>query len=148
MDEKSNLFKVCVIQYAHASVANINIADFALIARAAIAGFAQIQCVYPVYIYNELIIKFSFLACASIKTNLNVFILNFFTYDYIRNSYSLLQDMKSIYFTHMLRLLIKYCFYHSKIKCRSSYQRVVLHLNMTKIKLTWITHVFFVQGVR
>ena len=22
------------------------------------------------------------------------------------------------------------------------------HINMTKIKLTWITHVFFVQGVR
>ena len=54
----------------------------------------------------------------------------------IRNSYSCLQHMKSIYFTHMLRSFIKYCFYHSKI---------VPHINMTKIKLTWITHVFFVQ---
>ena len=61
------------------SVANINIADFALIARAAIAEFAQIQCIIHQIQCNELIIKFSFLACASIKTNLNVFILSFFT---------------------------------------------------------------------
>ena len=47
MDEKSNLPKVFVMQYAHLS--NMNIADFALIARAAIAEFAQIQCVYHVY---------------------------------------------------------------------------------------------------
>ena len=49
MDEKSNLPKVFVMQYAHASVVNMNISNFALIARAAIAEFAQIQCVYPVY---------------------------------------------------------------------------------------------------
>ena len=48
MDEKSNLPKVFVYAIC-TSFANMNISNFALIARAAIAEFAQIQCVYPVY---------------------------------------------------------------------------------------------------
>ena len=79
MDEKSNLFKVCVMQYGHASVANMNIANFALILQGRQSPNLHKFSVLIQYICNELIIKFSFLACASIKTNLNVLNLKFFT---------------------------------------------------------------------